>query len=398
MNTTQSFSRRYDASCGPTVRGRGVLVILGITLIMLAFSFCASYATENVYQSGTALDDSYSTSGYELIYNPHVSRAGGGEGRSIMKTVSGPKMEFRTLIYPGISNPQSIAVSPDGNTAWVMNSYKSGNDNSRKGRIYRIDIGRYRDEDADEVSDEGAVTAGPLITTGHGQTLAYDPKTETLWYIRETKVSNTTLVQVDPDTMEIIKEIHFKFSNRVVFPPTFTFDREGNLWTYTRSIGTRWAPAGTIRFYKGTIEDDVISFEMIQQGLRYPPGKYCQSLGYNSSTDRLYVISDGVIFTVPASKLGNITADDVETLIFDGSREFEGMAFDEAGCAYFLTNNPSEIMRDEVSYVKSISEHDRIKEAKEQYDADTKGMEQAEEEGKKEIVREEVGSLLDEGL
>ena len=134
-----------------------------------------------------------------------------------LNSVSGPSMQFRSLLYTEIPNPQSIAVSPDGKTAWVMSSYKSGSDNSRTGRIYRIDLSRFWKKKAAGSKDTGAIKAGPEIVTGHGQTLAYNPKSHELWYVRETKVLNTTLVRVNPKTMEWRR----KFISALA-PPSFS--------------------------------------------------------------------------------------------------------------------------------------------------------------------------------
>ena len=109
-----------------------------------------------------------------------------------------------------------------------MSSYKSGSDNSRTGRIYRIDLSRFWQKEGPPGSkDTGAIKAGPEIVTGHGQTLAYNPKSHELWYVRETKVLNTTLVRVNPKTMEVEKEIHFRFGSTIVFHQPLPLIRMG---------------------------------------------------------------------------------------------------------------------------------------------------------------------------
>lgn len=360
------------------------------------------FGVDTVYQSGNALQP-YDTSSYQTVFNANETMTGYScayTSSQELNSISGPEMKFRSLIYTEIPNPQSITVSPDGYTAWVLSSNKSGGDNSRTGRIYKVDLKRFWNRSASGSEDTSAVTAGPEIVTGHGQTLSYDPKHNELWYVRETKVLNTTLVRVNPDTMAVEKEIHFRFGETIVFPPTFVFDYDGNCWTYTRSTGSNWVSAGTIRFYKGTIQGDTVTFRMINQGLRYPPGTECQAFAYNPQNDRLYVVSNGEILTVPAGKLSreSITASDVQTIRFGGCREFEGLAFSEAGCAYFATNKPSEIMRDNVSYQSALKIQKKIDAAKKHYRSDSKAMNSAKKKQTEQIVTKKIGEDLNEGL
>lgn len=398
--TTERTTERTQAL--PRTVSPGRLLVPVLLFFFLLIGGRPVYGVETIYQSYNALQP-YSTSSYEMVYNANKTVTGytcAYTTSQEMNSIDGGDMKFRSLIYTGIPNPQSMTVSDDGKTAWVMSSAKSGSDNSRRGRIYKVDLSRFWGKKASGSKDSDAVTAGPEIVTGHGQTLSYNPKTHELWYVRETKVTNTTLVQVDPDTMEVVKEIHFRFSGNIVFPPTFTFDGDGNCWTYTRSTGSSWVSRGTIRFYKGKIENDSVTFEMIQQGVRYPPGNLCQGFGYDPVNDLLYVGANGAVMTVPAKKLSQnaITADDVHTIRFDGTREFEGIAFDETGCAYFLTNKPSEIMRDTVSYQKALKLRTQFDEAKETYQADQEDMEAQKETETQEILTEKIGEALEEGL
>ena len=380
---------------------RSAAAVAALTVLIILCSAFRSYGVDVIYQSDMALQP-YSTWDYGLVYNSNLAMSHYSSAYSnstTLSSTSGPETEFQSLIYTGIPNPQSMTVAPDGKTAWVMASYASGSDNSRRGRVYRVDLSQYYGQEASADENTSAVTAGPVITTGHGQTLSYNPVTNELWYVRETKVENTTLVQVDPDTLDVVKEIHFRFSNRVDYPPTFVFDREGNCWTYTRSIGSSWVPRGAIRFYKGKIEDDHVTFEMVNQGLRYPPGYLCQAFGYNAANDRLYVVSDGEYISLPASKAGEWTEDDVETTIFAGERrEFEGIAFSEEGCCFLLLNKPSEIMRDRVSYESGLKERARIEQVKETYSKDSEEHEAMVEEEKTELVLDTIGEMLEDGL
>ena len=235
-----------------------------------------------------------------------------------------------------------------------------------------------------------------MIVTGHGQTLSYNPVTKELWYVRAVNVRSTTFVQVDPETLDVVKEIHCAFSTKTVTPPAFLFDIHGNAWMYIRSSGGKYVPRNAVRFYKGKIEDDHVSFTMQMRGLRYPAGTGCQGFGYDPYNDLLYVASDGQMVGVPAGNLDTATAEDVKTVPFtrSPSREFEGIAFSEEGCAFFLTNKRCEIMRDEVSYKKAMKEKERVRKVKEKYKKNQDALNEKKDEELEALVMEQIGEQL----
>lgn len=381
------------------------IVIPVLAVLMIMCSAASVNAVEHIYQKDYACAE-FNASAYKIIYNENTTLGGYGyayTNSTEYNSTSGPEMKFRSMIYTDIPNPQSICVNPEGTTAWVLSSYKSGSDNARHGRIYKVDIAKYwgKKASADDKNSK-AVTEGPEIVTGHGQTLGYNPVTNELWFTREAKGKSTTFVQVDPDTLEEVKEIHTPFGRRGTVPPVMTFDRDGNFWMYTRSAGTNYAPAGTIRFYKGKIENNHVSCIQVGQGLRYPPGPQCQAFGYNPYNDRLYVMSNGEILTVPATKLANCsaTADDVECIKFLGSvkRECEGIAFNEEGCAFFMTNKPCEIMRDAVSYKSAVKERERIEKVKAQYKLDKEELDTEKKNQLDSLILDQISEELDNGF
>ena len=354
-----------------------------------------------IYQSTPALEP-FTFAGFSTIDNPNHMRGYGYSGTSRQdydSVTDDPKMEFRSLVYtPSIPNPQGMTVDPEGNTAWVMSSYKGGADNSRKGRIYRVDLSKYWGQDA-KGDENGSVTEGPMIVTGHGQTLSYNPVTKELWYVRAVNVHSTTFVQVDPESLDVVKEIHCTFSNKTVTPPAFCFDIHGNAWMYIRSSGGRYVPRNAVRFYKGKIENDHVSFTMQMRGLRYPAGSGCQGFGYDPGTDLLYVASDGQMVGVPAGKLDTATAEDVKTVTFtkSPSREFEGIAFSEEGCAFFLTNKRCEIMRDRVSYEKAMKEKERVQKVRAKYKKNQNDLNEKKDEELETLVIDQIGEKLRAG-
>ncbi|MBQ1490065.1 MAG: hypothetical protein IIZ43_03370 [Eubacterium sp.] len=379
-----------------------ICVLLAVIALWLIMPAEADAAVEHIYQSSPALQP-FTFSGFSVVNNANVtiSYSYSGTSRQDYDSVTDdPKMKFRSLVYtPEIPNPQCITVDPAGKTAWIMSSYKGGSDNARTGRIYRVDIGKYWGKEA-KGDRNGSVKAGPTIVTGHGQTLSYNPVTKELWYVREVNARRTTFVQVDPKSLNVVKEIHCNFSTSTSTPPAFLFDIHGNAWMYIRSAGGKSVPRNALRFYKGKIEDDHVSFTMLMQGLRYPPGMGCQGFGYDPYHDLLYVCSDGQMIGVPAGKLclGSATAEDVRTVRFTRSpaREFEGIAFSEEGCAFFVTNKSSEIMRDEVSYKEAVKERKRVNRVKAKYKKDKEALKEKEEAGLEELVLEQIGDTLSE--
>ena len=96
-------------------------------------------------------------------------------------------MKFQSLVYLyDIVNPQSMAIDPKGNTAWIMGSYNVGSENKKRGRIWKVSLKKYWGKDA-KGDKKPSMKEGPMIVTGHGQTLCYNQVTKTLWYLRETK-------------------------------------------------------------------------------------------------------------------------------------------------------------------------------------------------------------------
>ena len=93
-----------------------VIVFLGM---MLLLSGRKAYGAEVIQQSGMALQP-YDTSIYDTVNNANETMTGYGHAYTNsqeLNSVSGPSMQFRSLLYTEIPNPQSIAVSPDGKTA-----------------------------------------------------------------------------------------------------------------------------------------------------------------------------------------------------------------------------------------------------------------------------------------
>ena len=176
------------------------------------------------------------------------------------------------------------------------------------------------------------------MVVGHGQTLAYNPKTKKLWFFPNMKYKNGKAVRINPDTLKKERVITFKWSKGQC-PSTLTFDSKGNAYCYAKAGGTNAA-----RILKGTTTNNKIKFRTTRYVINPKPGTRVQGLGYNPKTKRLYLVSDCSIISVPVAKLNKLKKSDVRATIFGGKREFEDICFDNNGQGYFLTNKPDEIM------------------------------------------------------
>lgn len=323
------------------------MVVIGLMLIFVS----ASPAFAKTYnQKGDALKH-YKVSNYKVVKNAKMTRASYSYDddytKNTMKITKGFKKGkkftrhylLKDDVFGGnaFENPQSIAVTPDGKVAYIMvaEKYSTKNENNWKGRVYKIDI-----------KNKKVIKKGPKFVVGHGQAMAYNPKTKQLWYVQKVKSIKTNIKQISTSSLKVVKTINFRMSSTVKMGNNLAFDKKGRVYFYTRSHGS-WGkndPKNSIKIYQGKIGAKKVSFRLIMQGIKYPPGQIGQSLGYNPKSNRLYLVDDGEIISVPVAKLGKLKKSDVRTSVFEGKREFEGLSFDNKGNGYFLTNKPYEIM------------------------------------------------------
>ena len=345
-----------------------VLCLIAVVVAMTLFTDSAFAAT--VYkQKGNALA-AYKTKEYKLCYNQNLTIKKKYKYKKCKATTltekKGHPALFKSWAYLhdlGVRNPQSVAVTPDGHYAFIMTCRKGSakEEKNWKGRVYKLDLFKLQKKYRKDLkkltymklkkTDTDCVQIGPEFKVGHGQAMAYNPATGELWYSQNLKLVNTNLVRIDQDTLLPDKEIRFKLKSSVRMGSNLAFDSEGNCYFYTKSNGSKWAPKNTIKIYRGQIDEDSVSFELIMQGLRYPPGQVPQSIGYNPASNRLYLINDGEIISVPVDKLGKLTKADVRTTVFKHrNREFEGLTFTEDGEGYFITNRSEELMKVEKGF------------------------------------------------
>lgn len=261
-------------------------------------------------------------------------------------------------------NPQAEVLSKDGKTLYELITKSSG---SNQGWIVKYNLGQLRSKFGISTSHMDAlrrasydhsvgkmtskdkqimkyVKVGPKFNTGHGQSLAMNPKNGQLWFIGKPVAVNSNVQRVSTSSLKPITKINFKLKSTVTMGSNLTFDKHGNAYFFTYSNGG-WAPKGAVKIYKGKIGSKSVKFHLVMQGLRNRPGTKPQSMAYNAKRNRLYLVSDSSIASLPVSKLGKLKANQVEATNFSGKREFEGIQFTKNGSSFLLVNKGAELMQ-----------------------------------------------------
>lgn len=289
-----------------------------------------------------------------------------------ISSTKGKKVTFKSNVFLPVTynrsadwgNPQSEVLSKDGNTLYELITTSS---QSTEGWIVRYNLGALRSKFGISTSHMDAlrratydhsvnqmtstdkaimkyIKIGPKFDTGHGQSLAMNPKNGQLWFIGAPVKVHSNVQQVSTKTLKPTKRINFMLKSTVTMGSNLTFDKKGNAYFFTYSNGG-WAPKGAVKIYKGKINNKSVKFHLVMQGLRYRPGTKPQSIAYNVKRNRLYFVSDSSISSVPVSKLGHLKASQVEGTNLNGKREFEGIQFTKNGAGYLMTNKGAELMK-----------------------------------------------------
>ncbi|MCT3035245.1 GW dipeptide domain-containing protein [Pediococcus parvulus] len=272
-------------------------------------------------------------------------------------------------------NAQSMII--DGDTAYVMNEIP--HTTTGQGFVVKYNLTKLRDlvKDSKDYSvlrraaynklngkaltdDEKeaitCMTVGPTFTTGHGQSMALNPKTNQIWFVGKSGLSNETsnIQELNKTTLRPDKQINFKMGQNQNTPQNLTFDKNGNFYEFVQNTAA-WGPKNGVKIYKGSIRsDNSVQINLVMQGMEHAPGTHSQSIAYNAVNDRLYFVADGSILSVPVSKLGKLSVGDVRSENFQSydannkkinTREFEGLTFDASGAGYLLSIRGVEIMK-----------------------------------------------------
>ena len=241
-------------------------------------------------------------------------------------------------------NPQSMVIT--GKYTYVLYTKKEG---SNKGWIIRYNTKNLKKKSADKVKK--GMKVGGTFTTGHGQSLSYNPKTKELWMIQDLSTKcvpgeQATLLRISTKSLKPNAAIKFKLKSSVAMGHNLAFDENGNAYFFTQVASNSGKGAkGNIKLYKGTISTSKVEFQLMEQGLKTGPGEHLQGLGYDTKSKRLCLVADGSIVSVPVNNMGNLTAGDIKATQFKTKREFEAVEFDSKGYAYLLTNRGPEILR-----------------------------------------------------
>ncbi|MDR0912915.1 MAG: hypothetical protein LBM96_09985, partial [Methanobrevibacter sp.] len=253
------------------------------------------------------------------------------------------------------SNTQSIAINENyiyilvsfGNNQGfilqydmdILNKYNisSEEDNGDRLSILRKlgnDISNNNELSAEQDVIKKSIKKGPTFNIGHGQSLSYDSQTDSLWMWQDDDYSSTELKLLNIDKNSLKPNKTYKFSikcgeNKIKVPHNLDFDKEGNFY-FDYTLRSSSDSNGSSLIFKGKIKDNKIKIELLGC-IENRPGTYAQSIAVNHLTNKLYLVSDGVFYTIPIEKLegGNLTQEDLGYYVFNTSREFQGIDFDD---------------------------------------------------------------------
>lgn len=229
----------------------------------------------------------------------------------------------------GDGSPQSVAIDPYGNTYVTYIR-------SRKNQIVKYNLKRVHHKVINSVK------VGPIFQAGHGQGLAWNPKTHTLWMpMNQDSANYTGLEEFSPQTLRPIRIIKFH-SFGLGMPDALAFDKNGNAYSAVETYGGS-APLYSIKLFKGKVTRNSVHFHLLNYGILHSPGLILQNINYNPSTNRLYIVSNSGILSAPVSDITNLSANDIKGTRFYGHREFEGLGF-YRGHDLLLVNSSSKLM------------------------------------------------------
>jgi len=191
-----------------------------------------------------------------------------------------------------------------------------------------------------------AIKVGSVFNTGHGQSLSYNPKTKSLWMWRDDKYSSPTLklMRINIKTLKPSLMYNFTVSHKnkkINKVRNLAFDKDGNFYFHQFV-----SPSKGDRIFKGKIVKNKIKIELLAT-VKNRPGVHAQTLTINHVSNRLYMVFDGVFYSIPVAKLCdcNLTKNDFEYTILNTKREFEGMSFDKYGNTYLLLIRGTEVLK-----------------------------------------------------
>ena len=370
----------------PTVSGLTTLgeTVDGITSYNVAGNTIDPYKSEDF--STVDVPSDYALARYKYQYSPTYKAKKTLQTKSETLSVvrhTGADSDYAlksTMYLPldgqstkGInSNPQSATFSKDDHYLYVMYVDKSGKgDDAQMGWVIRYDwqkltalgtrkngqmqlirkaaVNQYHNKaTSKDKAILKCIKVGPTFNTGHAQSLALNPRTNELWFVKKHQADDqSTVERLNPETLKPDAAVNFTLKSGMHMGSVLAFDNDGNAYYWTHTLSA-WptAPLNSAKIYKGQISTDRVHFNLVMQGLSRVPGEVVQSMSYNGANNRLYLVSNGSIFSVPVDKLGQLDASDVSATNFTGDREFEGMMFmHQSNQGFVLTNRGPAILQ-----------------------------------------------------
>lgn len=198
-----------------------------------------------------------------------------------------------------------------------------------------------------------SVSVSPLMNIGHGQTLSYNPKNDHIYLAQDDQLGEVDtnfynqVTELDAQSLRPVHQYRFRMINNRgenLALHTLAFDKAGNAYFGVRSGRNGINNAYTL--YTGNFNSKRISFRPVT-GLIKWPASFNQYVTYNQINDRIYLVSNDMLVSIPAKEVRNdtIKPQDVHYVTFASGREFESIAFDNKGYGYLLSLWRSELLR-----------------------------------------------------
>ncbi|WP_125764576.1 hypothetical protein [Levilactobacillus mulengensis] len=350
----------------------GVMVLVAVSLGLGGSTTAQAYGTYHQKSSALSVGRMRHVNNSRVHYvkaPKNYQHAKNTHGINTIKRSRGTAVTFKTkylLPLPGYhnqawGNPQGLTTN--GRYLYVLYCPTAWHN---RGRIVRYDMKKlnklgltpqqlqtaYTSNAKAQLASHAAVKVGQPFETGHGQSLAYNWKNHHLymWCDREKSAATPVnqygyIKQIKANTLTPRYQIRFRLKHKRFAVPgghVLTFDKKGHAYFWSRPT-THQA-----YIYQGSISKHHVKFRLTRQVLKHGPGTHVQSMGYNPHTNRVYLVADDSIASVPVSKLsgkGHLTKNNVRWTKFSSKREFEGLTFTKGGHAYLLTNHNPEILR-----------------------------------------------------
>jgi len=339
-------------------------IIFGLIFVFIVFFGLSCIEAKTVSLGNAYMNDEdtiylKNTNAPKLVKKPSYSSS--NKNTNIIKTKKGnKKYTFKTKYKlprnAKWSNTQSIVIV--GKYMYVVSS--TGNN---KGFIVRYDMTILNKKKANtakgrDILDKKiskvkkGVKVGPTFKIGHGQSLAYNPKDKYLYMWQDDSVStNLKMLKISPKTLKPVTLYKFSlyyYNHKIKTLHNLAFDNDGNFYVdqIQASVAQSYKfPKNSIKIISGQISGNTVKAKILLS-LKNRPGTYGQSISYNPYTNRLFLVSDGVFYSLPVDKMlqGTITTADLQYTVLNTKREFEGIAYSSDGKLNLLLVRGPEVL------------------------------------------------------